>query len=632
MSVISRPSSPIIGRQAGSGSAASGKEKNSTQTKRNQQPCLFVSGDGREYGSHNLTTSNVHPSAMDSVVSTPPSSWHMYSDQRLPLSANQDQFVLTDSDYFNHQDSISRANEAISFHNPLNESSTNNYANLQYVPQQFAHPPSIAHHGVATFDPVALWDNSTVDVLVTGAQGGDPFMPLPRSHSDDDVMIDFPMDTGVDVLRHAGGVEGMDVLDQLDLSALGDFPCLPNDMDLIDPVSLSPTIAPLQSSELAGFNFLPTLIPIQSSDVPAPSVPIVAPSAAVFPANVQAVVPPPIVPSAAHHQTGDIGDCLQLLKLMKPSKSTPKNTPVETHQATPCTHPVDSPQMRAPAPFTAPFTSIGTGWQCCHDAQHAWVPEQVFVITDSAVGMRKSPAMFCAHLFSQLQEAASRPCSLPVVCDRRAKLPVATVEGNRLVLKIPKDCVRLDQWALQCRDIRERVLVVQEIINTLADIHAGGDMSEVSCYEQEVNPITFDQLAVIELVKEVMSSFSHHQLLSAPLARKLSDIARGMVSQMMEAARVLGEKRLCKLAIACPGGTVEVYCLEQEKLMDALQQVKKFLPGTVSSLWGAYWMEGLQHVRSTEMSTPDRNMVFTMAPQTEQVSSSNKFVFIRANF
>ena len=43
---------------------------------------------------------------------------------------------------------------------------------------------------------------------------------------------------------------------------------------------------------------------------------------------------------------------------------------------------------------------------------------------------------------------------------------------------------------------------------------------------------------------------------------------------MMEAARVLGEKRLCKLAIACPGGTVEVYCLEQEKLMDALQQVK----------------------------------------------------------
>ena len=64
------------------------------------------------------------------------------------------------------------------------------------------------------------------------------------------------------------------------------------------------------------------------------------------------------------------------------------------------------------------------------------------------------------------------------------------------------------------------------------------------------------------------------QLLSAPLARKLSDIARGMVSQMIEVARVLGEKRLCKLAIACPGGTVEVYCLEQEKLMDALQQVK----------------------------------------------------------
>lgn len=426
--------------------------------KRNQQPCLFVSGDGREYGSHNLTTSNVHPSAMDSVVSTPPSSWHMYSDQRLPLSANQDQFVLTDSDYFNHQDSISRANEAISFHNPSNESSTNNYANLQYVPQQFAHPPSIAHHGVATFDPVALWDNSTVDVLVTGAQGGDPFMPLPRSHSDDDVMIDFPMDTGVDVLRHAGGVEGMDVLDQLDLSALGDFPCLPNDMDLIDPVSLSPTIAPLQSSELAGFNFLPTLIPIQSSDVPAPSVPIVAPSAAVFPANVQAVVPPPIVPSAAHHQTGDIGDCLQLLKLMKPSKSTPKNTPVETHQATPCTHPVDSPQMRAPPPSlpllppSAPggnvvMTPSTPGYPVCASASgllqchfETTATEQVFVITDSAVGMRKSPAMFCAHLFSQLQEAASRPCSLPVVCDRRAKLPVATVEGNRLVLKIPKDC------------------------------------------------------------------------------------------------------------------------------------------------------------------------------------------------
>lgn len=42
---------------------------------------------------------------------------------------------------------------------------------------------------------------------------------------------------------------------------------------------------------------------------------------------------------------------------------------------------------------------------------------------------------------------------------------------------------------------------------------------------------------------------------------------------MIQVARVLGEKRLCKLEVMGES-TVEVYCLEHEKLSDALQPVK----------------------------------------------------------
>lgn len=668
----------VKGQQARSGSAASGKEKKSTQPKRNQQPCLFVTGDGRQYPSHEVAANYIPPSP--SVVPTPPSSWHTYSDHSLPLSANQDQFVLTDADYLNHQDAISRVNQAISFQNPSSELSPNNYAHLQYD-----HLGSTAHHGVSIFDPAPQWgcgipvveDLALQNMLVTGAQGGvDPFLPLPGSHFDD-VMTDFAMETGVDVLRHAGGVvgaEGMDVFDQLDLTALGEFPCLPSEMDLLDPVSLSPAMTPLHSSELAGNNFPTTLIPIQSSDVPAPSVPIVAPSAAVLPANVQAVFPPPIVPSAAHHQTGEIENCFQLLKLMKP---LPNNTPTLTHsQANPGT-PVDSRVRATPPslpllPPSAPggnvvmtpstpghpvSVSASSLLQC---ATEMTATEHVFTITDSAAGMRKSPATFCAHLFRQLREVASIPCSQSVVCDRLAKLPDASVEGNKLVLKIPKDCVPLAEWTQQCQDMKERVLVVQEIVNTLSSIHTGGDdgplsmwgsfsvwvgtrgrvylvpdftellqkQQEVAYCESEVNPITFDQWAVSQLVSGLVSSLSHHQLLSATLACKLLDIARGKVSSMIQVARVLGEKRLCKLEVMGES-TVEVYCLEHEKLSDALQPVKKFLP--IGSLWEAYRVIDGQRVPSTDMSTPDRRrMDFFLVPLNDQVPSS-KFVVIRAN-
>ena len=66
-------------------------------------------------------------------------------------------------------------------------------------------------------------------------------------------------------------------------------------------------------------------------------------------------------------------------------------------------------------------------------------------------------------------------------------------------------------------------------------------------------------------------------MLSVALTQKLSDIARDVVGHMTQVARVLGEKRLCRLDVdCCPQDPikVEIYCLEQEKLQDALQSVQ----------------------------------------------------------
>lgn len=229
------------------------------------------------------------------------------------------------------------------------------------------------------------------------------------------------------------------------------------------------------------------------------------------------------------------------------------------------------------------------------------------------------------------------------------------------MLKIPNDCVPLKQWREQSPDLREHVWVIQEVVNTLASIHAADepeyfwgcfsvwvgakgrvvylvpDFSELLQKQQDacsynVNPSIFDHMAVSQLITELVSSCSVQQVISFALTQKLSEIARGVVGHMTQVARVLGEKRLCRLDVDCFGQVkVEVYCLEQEKLQNALQPVQNFLPAAHSRLWAAVWAINNEYtyVQSTEMSIPDRKMSFAMVPHDMQQPPQNTVVFIR---
>ena len=447
----------------------------------NQQTCIFVSKDGTQC--RNLTTSYESPRPVgggSGVATSQP--YHTYSDQRLPLPTNQDQFVLTDTDYVNRQGAISRASQPLSLQAQSSEQFPNSYTSLQYgsqstLPSSTAWVPHLdTTSGSWNYSTAAVGDGTSQDMmLVTGVGEGlqeDPFLPVPMAHSHfDDDMLDFAMDTAVDVMadmtRNAGGgvlQEGMEVLDQLDLSVLNDFCGLSSDLNLIDPMSLSPT-----------------LVPIQNSELPAPNVPVVVPSDVVLPHDIPALVPPPIVPTATHHGPpgvgGEIGDCLHLMKLMKPLKGkmpsqkcqeeassqphtvvsggypcTSVATPSADYGCTPAKPVLPSLPLLPPSVPNTPASAIAMTPTPGHPVsatalgllQCSFVTtskEHVFEITDAATGMQKSPTMFCGHLFKQLQDlATAKSCNLQVAYDRRAKLPAANLEGKKLRLMIPKDC------------------------------------------------------------------------------------------------------------------------------------------------------------------------------------------------
>ena len=412
----------------------------------NEQTCIFVSGDGRQ-SSRNLTTGYDTPGPVGHQ------SWHSYTDQYtdqcLPLPTNQDQFSLTDTDYANRQGAISRASQPVSLENGENQSIVN-YSNAQYGLQSTL-PPSTAW--VPNLDAASSWDYGAAvtddttpqDMLVTGmseegAQGADPWLPImPMEHNHfDDSLLDFTMDTGIDVTRHAVGVlhsDEMAVLDQLDLSVLNEFCGLPNDLDLIDPMALSPTLVPVQSSELSSS-----------------CGPVIAPTAARLPADVPTVLPSPVLPTVAHHGApegrGDIADCLQLMKIMKPSKSKKvlphqyqEEAVVRSNPAPPSLPPVTASIPVAMTPTTPGHPICASASSLLQCSTYTTNAEHVFVTADSATGMMKSPTSFLAGLFRQVYSLASASqCNLQVAHGRCAKLPTATTEGDQLVLRIPKDC------------------------------------------------------------------------------------------------------------------------------------------------------------------------------------------------
>jgi len=80
-----------------------------------------------------------------------------------------------------------------------------------------------------------------------------------------------------------------------------------------------------------------------------------------------------------------------------------------------------------------------------------------------------------------------QPYDLKVANDVRAKLCECNLdlEQSKLVFTLPKECKPIDQWLAENEDradVRDRKLILQQVINTLAAIHTIGNEDLLSLW------------------------------------------------------------------------------------------------------------------------------------------------------
>jgi hypothetical protein len=142
----------------------------------------------------------------------------------------------------------------------------------------------------------------------------------------------------------------------------------------------------------------------------------------------------------------------------------------------------------------------------------------------------------------------------------------------------------------------------------------------MACSDSRVNPRRLDVMTVKEIYSKVVlpcigrdgawaSPALRHALQS--FERFLRDINSSC--KMAEAARILGEKRVCKVDVdLCL--RVVFYCLEREELQTALRELSQIVPSRISQIWTVQSATTGDYMRVGDIATADRLMHLSLIP------------------
>jgi hypothetical protein len=264
-------------------------------------------------------------------------------------------------------------------------------------------------------------------------------------------------------------------------------------------------------------------------------------------------------------------------------------------------------------------------------------------------------AMFFINTFySSVYRCAQQEVDLKVATDVHAKMcefdfddyPTLTV-----AFSVPKHCKPLQQWLKKNTDLKDRHLVLQQVLNTIATIHTRGHEDNLSLWgsfmvwvasdlrayllvdfpvllrkqeevaqrgDHRMDPRMLDVMAVSEIYTNLVPPCigKGDSWVSPALKSALASFQRclgsiGSSCRMAEAARILGEKRVCKVEVdVCL--PVVFYCLEREELQTALRDLAQIAPAGISQVWAVRSADGLMRVG--DIVTADRRMQLGLVP------------------
>lgn len=263
---------------------------------------------------------------------------------------------------------------------------------------------------------------------------------------------------------------------------------------------------------------------------------------------------------------------------------------------------------------------------------------------------------YLCQFYQEVVRCSQSDMDLKVANDVRANMcPMDySVESHslKLSLNMPKDCKPLSQWLQSNKDLKDRLLILQQILNTLAIIHTVGYENDLTLWgsfmvwvasdlrvyllvdfpmllqrqqQQEMSecygsPRMLDVMKVKEIYsKLIVPCIGRDGYWASPGLRSALQAFEYFLHdtrsscRMAEAARMLGEKRVCKVDVdVCI--SVVFYCLEREELQTALRELSRIAPSRISTVWTVQSVISGGYMQIGDIATADRPMHLSLAP------------------
>jgi hypothetical protein len=266
--------------------------------------------------------------------------------------------------------------------------------------------------------------------------------------------------------------------------------------------------------------------------------------------------------------------------------------------------------------------------------------------------------LYISQFYTSVFQCAEKEMDLKVANDVHAKMCPAEFDdtpGLRVTFTMPRDCKPLKQWLKTNSDLKDRLLVLQQLLNSLATIHTQGHKDDLTLWgsfmvwvakdmrvyllvdfpmllakQQEVtmsasgrfNPRLLDVMAVREIYTSLVTPcIARDRSWASPALRNSLCLFEGFLAdawsscRMAEAARILGEKRVCKVEV-CVAYSLSVvfYCLEREELQTALRDLSRIAPSGISPVWAIQSVSQGTFMRVGDIVTADRRMQLQLVP------------------
>jgi hypothetical protein len=268
----------------------------------------------------------------------------------------------------------------------------------------------------------------------------------------------------------------------------------------------------------------------------------------------------------------------------------------------------------------------------------------------------------CVALYSKYQFALQQQAiNQSVAIEAKASLctMIMNVTGD-ISFTMPAGCIPLAQWLRSpsnAADIHSLQLILQQVVNSLVLLFQGENnlcfwgsyelfifprnkqvylyidftkslsIQKVYSYSGQLNPQNEDCKVLGELYKLLLKPFLNNSN-STKISPQLADILRtfeqivtspNCVHQMAMCARILGQRRICKIAIdvmvdpRMPTSSYLMFCLEHESLSHSIGVLKNTLPSSVDK-WIVYHAENSLPASITEIAVRDAHQRFIVLP------------------